>query len=439
MPEQLVSSWGNVFHAQHALLRLRSRLDRFPESTPGQSILPYGNGRSYGDSCLNIGGALLETRALDRFIRFDPQTGALACEAGTLLADILQLAVPAGWFPPVTPGTRFVTVGGAIANDVHGKNHHRAGTFINSVRCLELLRSDGQRLLCSPETNPEWFAATAGGLGLTGVITWAELQLQRIPGPFMEVETIRFGNLEEFFALCAESDRDFEYTVSWIDCVSRGKQLGRGLFQRANSAAAPEMLRRPRAARQLSVPLTPPFSLVNNLTLRLFNTLYYHRQQGKRRRSVQHYESFFYPLDGIGSWNRLYGPRGLYQYQCVVPWQGGRDAIAELLDTIAVSGQGSFLAVLKVFGDRRSPGMLSFPREGITLALDFPNRGVQLEQLFRQLDAIVHAVGGRLYPAKDGRMPGTLFRDGYPRWSEFVPFIDPRCSSSFWRRVTEGA
>ena len=440
MPEQLVSSWGNVIHAQHALLRLRSRLDRFPDGTPGQSVLPYGNGRSYGDSCLNLGGALLETRALDRFIRFDPQTGVLACEAGILLADILQLVVPTGWFPPVTPGTRFVTVGGAIANDVHGKNHHRAGTFINWVRCLELLRSDGQRLLCSPETNPEWFAATAGGLGLTGVITWAELQLQRIPGPLMEIETIRFANLEEFFALCAESDRDYEYTVAWIDCVSRGKQLGRGLLQRANSMAAPpQLLRSAGAARQLSVPLTPPFSLVNNLTLRLFNTLYYHRQPGKRRRSVQHYESFFYPLDGIRSWNRLYGPHGLYQYQCVVPGQGGRDAIAELLETIAVSGQGSFLAVLKVFGDRRSPGMLSFPREGITLALDFPNRGEQLEHLFRQLDSIIHAAGGRLYPAKDGRMPGTLFRDGYPRWAEFVPFIDPRCSSTFWRRVTEGA
>jgi FAD/FMN-containing dehydrogenase len=434
-----VASWGNVIHAEHTLLRLQNRTDPFPDTAPEQSILPYGNGRSYGDSCLNVGGALLLTRSLDRFIHFDPLTGVLACEAGTLLADILQLTVPAGWFPKITPGTRFVTVGGAIANDVHGKNHHGIGTFAQCVRRLELLRSDGQRLVCSTDENPEWFAATVGGLGLTGLITWAEIQLRRTSSPFMDVETIRFGNLEEFLALCAESDRDFEYTVSWIDCLSRGKQLGRGLFQRANHTAAPTSVKARRAARQISVPFAPPFSLVNNLSLRVFNTLYYHRQLSKRSRSLQHYESFFYPLDVIRGWNRLYGPRGLYQYQCVVPWQGGREAIAALLDTIATSGQGSFLAVLKIFGDRTSPGILSFPQGGITLALDFPNRGERLEQLFRRLDTIVQNARGRLYPAKDGRMPGALFRRGYPRWQEFTRFIDPRSSSSFWRRVTEGA
>jgi FAD/FMN-containing dehydrogenase len=386
-----------------------------------------------------VGGALLETRSLDRFISFDPETGVLACEAGTLLTDILQLVVPRGWFPPVTPGTRFVTVGGAIANDVHGKNHHHAGTFSQWVRCFELLRSDGQRLMCSKDQHPEWFTATAGGLGLTGLITWAELQLQRIPGPYMDVETIRFENLDEFLALCADSDRDFAYTVSWIDCLSRGKHLGRGVFQRANHTATPPGMPLRWASRQLSVPLSPPCSLINNITLRAFNTLYYHRQLGKRTRSVQHYESFFYPLDGIRRWNRLYGPHGLYQYQCVVPWEGGREAIAALLDTIAASGQGSFLAVLKVFGNRPSLGMLSFPQEGITLALDFPNRGGRVEQLFRRLDDIVGKAGGRLYPAKDGRMPGEMFRSGYPRWSQFTRFIDPRSSSSFWRRVTETA
>ena len=439
MPEQLVSSWGNVIHARHALLRLQSRQDPFPNTVPAQSVLPYGNGRSYGDSCLNVGGALLQARSLDRFISFDRQTGILACEAGTLLSDVLDLALPAGWFPPVTPGTRFVTIGGAIANDVHGKNHHRTGTFAQCVRRLELVRSDGQRLSCSKDENPQWFAATAGGLGLTGLITWAEIQLQRVPGPFMDVETIRFENLDEFLALCAESDRDFEYTVSWIDCLSRGKQLGRGLFQRANHTPAPAGAKTARAARSLSVPFAPPFSLVNNLTLHVFNTLYYHRQLHKRSRGIQHYESFFYPLDGILCWNRLYGPQGLYQYQCVVPWQGGRDAIAALLDTIARSRQGSFLAVLKVFGSARSPGMLSFPQAGITLALDFPNRGERMEKLFRELDAIVQNARGRLYPAKDARMPGEIFRSGYPGWVEFTRFIDPHSSSSFWRRVTEGA
>ena len=438
MVSQTISSWGNVIHAEHAAFRLQTRSDSFPDIAPSQSILPYGNGRSYGDSCLNVGAALLQTRCLDRFINFDSQTGVLACEAGTLLADILQRVIPAGWFVPVTPGTRFVTVGGAIANDVHGKNHHGAGTFAQCVRRLELLRSNGQRLSCSSTANSEWFAATAGGLGLTGLITWAEIQLRRIPGPYMDVETIRFANLDEFLALCAESDRDFEYTVAWIDCLRRGKQLGRGLLQRANHAPAPAGTR-PARQRGLSVPFTPPFSLVNPLTLRLFNTLYYRRQARKRSRRIEHFTSFFYPLDGILHWNRLYGPNGLYQYQCVIPQSAGRDAVAALLDTIARSGQGSFLAVLKVFGSLRSPGLLSFPREGVTVALDFPNRGERLEKLFRELDAIVQGAGGRLYPAKDGRMPGALFRSGYPRLDEFVRFIDPRMSSSFWRRVTEDA
>jgi FAD/FMN-containing dehydrogenase len=440
MSLEVVASWGNIIQAEHRVLRPTSRGEGFPRLAFEGSVLPYGNGRSYGDSCLNVGGVLVQTRSLDRFIRFDPETGVLACEAGTLLSDILELAVPWGWFVPVSPGTRFVTVGGAIANDVHGKNHHGSGTFARHVRRLELARSDGERIVCSPEQNADWFAATAAGLGLTGLILSAEIQLRRIPGPCMNVETIRFQNLDEFLALCAESDRDYEYTVAWVDCVAAGKQLGRGLFQRANHSPAPlASARRRGRGRGRSVPFAPPFSLVNRASLRLFNTLVYHSQRTRRAFSCEHYESIFYPLDGILHWNRLYGPRGFYQYQCVIPGEEGRDATAEMLTAIARSGQGSPLAVLKRFGAVPSPGMLSFPREGITLALDFPNRGQALQQLFAKLDAIVHSAGGRLYPAKDGRMPGKLFRDGYPRWREFAGYIDPRGSSSFWRRVMEGA
>jgi FAD/FMN-containing dehydrogenase len=435
-PVQSVSSWGNVQRAEHPVVRLPSRHAEFPRIAPAASVLPYGNGRSYGDSCLNIGGALLATRSLDRFIAFDAERGTLTCEAGVLLAEILDLAVPKGWFLPVTPGTRFVTVGGAIANDVHGKNHHRSGTFGRHVLRFELLRSDGRRLLCSAHENGEWFAATVGGLGLTGVITWAEIQLRRIEGPWMDVESIRFRNLDEFVELCAASDQDFEYTVAWVDCLARGAELGRGILQRANHAPAQSRL--PRHARQLTVPVHPPFSLVNGASLRLFNTLYYHRQLTVRNRTLEHYEPFFYPLDGILHWNRLYGPHGLYQYQCVLPGSTALEATAGLLEAISMSGLGSFLAVLKTFGAIDSPGMLSFPRAGITLALDFPNCGVRLERLFRELDAIVDAADGRLYPAKDGRMPGALYRNGYPRWSEFRRFIDPQSSSSFWRRVMEG-
>jgi len=430
------TSWGNVIRKPHEIAPLPSRHAAFPAVPSQTSVLPYGNGRSYGDSCLNVGAALIPTRALDRFIALDAASGIVTCEAGILLDEMFRVIMPAGWFVPVTPGTRFVTLGGAIANDVHGKNHHAVGTIGRHLVRFELLRSDGQRLICSPTQNPDWFSATIGGLGLTGVITWAQLQLRPIAGPHMSVETIRFANLDEFLQLQSESDRDFEYTVAWVDCLGTGSQLGRGWLERANHSTAPTPVQHAQS-RGLNVPFAPPFSLVNAASLRLFNTLYYHRPRA--RHSDRWFESFFYPLDSIGNWNRLYGPRGLYQYQCVIPDAAGREGTAALLEAIARSGQGSFLAVLKVFGALESPGMLSFPRKGITLALDFPNRGQSLEQLFVELDAIVRATGGRLYPAKDGRMPPELFREGFPRWREFTQFIDPRCSSSFWRRVMDGA
>jgi FAD/FMN-containing dehydrogenase len=435
---RVVSSWGNVIRAPHVIYELRSRHDLFPTLPADGTVLPFGNGRSYGDSCLNIGGGLLLMRTLDRYIHFDRETGVLACEAGVLLADILRLVVPAGWFLPVVPGTSYVTVGGAIANDVHGKNHHHAGTFGRYVRQLELLRSNGTRLVCSPTENSDWLAATVGGLGLTGVVTWAELQLRPIPGPRLDVESIRFRNVGEFFALCAEVEPTSEYTVAWVDCMGRGKRLGRGILQHANHALeqAPE---RTGSARNMAVPFPLPVSLVNGLSLRIFNALLYRKQLRARKETSEYFQSFFFPLDRILHWNRLYGPKGFYQYQCVVPTPDAQDATAELLDTIARSGMGSFLAVLKRFGSVGSPGLLSFPREGVTLALDFPNKGAKLERLFASLDRIVSDAGGSLYPAKDGRMPGTLFRSGFPRWQEFSNYIDPACSSSFWRRVTEHA
>jgi FAD/FMN-containing dehydrogenase len=438
MASRVIASWGNVQRAPHVIYDLRSRYDAFPVPPDGGTVLPYGNGRSYGDSCLNVGGALVQTRSLDRFIQFDRQNGVLACEAGVLLADILRLVVPAGWFLPAVPGTCYVTVGGAIANDVHGKNHHLAGTFGRHVRRLELLRSNGDRILCSPSENPAWLAATVGGLGLTGVVTWAELQLRPIAGPWVDVETLRCANLETFFSECAAAERDFEYTVAWIDCLARGKHLGKGILQRANHA--PERgPSPPQSARKMAVPFNLPVSLVNDVSLRLFNTVHYHRQSRHCTRTSQYFQSFFFPLDGILHWNRVYGPAGFYQYQCVVPTPAAHEATLQLLDTIASSGSGSFLAVLKRFGSISSPGMLSFPREGVTLAVDFPNKGAPLERLFESLDRIVSSAGGALYPAKDGRMPADLFRSGYPRWGEFSQYIDPACSSSFWRRTTENA
>src|SRR5580765_483557 len=426
------TSWGRYPHARKAILPLHWRDAALP-TTEG-SVLAYGNGSSYGDVCLNDGGTLLATRGLDRYIAFDPASGILRCEAGMLFADILDFAVPRGWFLPVTPGTRFVTVGGAIANDVHGKNHHGAGTFGEHLLRFELLRSDGTRIECSPTQNVDLYTATIAGLGLTGMIVSAEIQLLRIAGPWMARETRRFGNLGEFFALSAESERDYAYTVAWIDCAANGNAFGRGVFFRANHAPAMAAGRSPRQ-RGLTVPFTPPVSLINKLSLRAFNELYFrHTREGQ---AIVHYEPYFYPLDAIGEWNRLYGPRGFLQYQCVVPPAAAEAAVTELLKRVAAAGSGSFLAVLKVFGDRPPAGILSFPRAGTTLALDFPNHGAATFSLLDRLDDIVAAAGGAVYPAKDARLSGMRFRQYFPRWQEMLVQIDPKFSSGFWRRVME--
>lgn len=427
------ASWGRYPKATPAAVYRAHWTD---EDLPGgsHSVLPYGNGRSYGDSCLNDGGALLDMRGLDRVLNFDRSTGVMRCEAGVLLADILSLVVPMGWFLPVTPGTRFVTVGGAIANDVHGKNHHRTGTFGQHVLRLALRRSDRGIVLCSPTENAELFHATIGGLGLTGAILWADIQLRPIANPGVDSETIRFANLGAFFDLSEESDRDYEYTVAWIDCLAHGKSLGRGLFMRGNHASPQERLPLP-PRRTRTFPIEPPFPLINAWSLRAFNSLYYRKQMARMQRAITHYEPFFYPLDGILHWNRMYGRQGFLQYQCVVPSDSAKESIRALLETIAAAKSGSFLAVLKVFGDRRSPGLLSFPRPGATLALDFPNQGQRTMDLLDNLDKIVTSAGGAVYPAKDARMSGERFRQYFPRWEEFQRYIDPRFSSSFWRRV----
>lgn len=428
-------SWGRIDFGPQTGVRFDQRSSPLPAVETGKSMLPYGNGRSYGDSCLNTGGVLIDCRHIDRFISFDPESGILRCEAGVLLADILDMAVPRGWFLPVSPGTRLVTVGGAIANDVHGKNHHRAGTFGCHVRSFELLRSNGERLLCTPAENTDYFQATIGGLGLTGLVTWAEIQLRPIANAYIDQEVIRFHNLTEFFRLSEASDEKFEYTVAWIDCLAKDVSLGRGLFMRGNHAA--EIARtEPKAPREgPSIPFAPPLSLVNQLSLRAFNALYYHKQRGDDANRQVHYRPFFYPLDAIGNWNRIYGPKGFYQYQCVLPMEGGEAGMTEILRKIAAAGMGSFLAVLKIFGDRPSPGLMSFPRSGVTLALDFPNSGGKVRGLLDQLDAITSAHGGAVYPAKDARMSADLFRQAYPRLAEFSKYVDPAFSSSFWRRV----
>jgi FAD/FMN-containing dehydrogenase len=398
-------------------------------------------GRSYGISNLNSGQGVLDARPLDRFLAFDPVTAILRCEAGVTLDGILRLAVPRGFFLPVVPGTRFITVGGAIANDVHGKNHHREGTFGNHVQGFELRRSDGSVRYCSREHDPDWFGAAVGGLGLTGLVTWVELRLKRIPGPWIEAETIPFGDLAEGLALFAESDRDFEHTAAWIDAATR--KTGRGLVLRGRWAADPPASqagppgRPPRPARPWSVPFEPPCSLVRAPLVHAFNALYFRRAGLPvcRGRRLVSWESFFFPLDGLRHWNRLYGPRGIVQYQCALPGDSSRETLAELLAAVRKSGQGSSLAVLKTFGAHPSPGWLSFPLPGVTLALDFAHRGDETLALLARLDRIVREGGGRLYPAKDGRIPAEFFRASYPAWETFREYLDPRVRSDFLRSI----
>lgn len=434
-------AWGRAHRYRHEVVRPRSPDEaRAILADATQPVLAYGRGRSYGDSCLNEGGLLLDTRGLDRFIAFDPRTARLEAEAGASLAEVLACvcrpaADGSAWFPPVVPGTRWVSLGGALANDVHGKNHHRFGSFGGHVPRFTLLRSDGRLLACSAEENPELYRASIGGLGLTGLILTLEVQLRRVPGLLLVVEDIRFDDLDEFYALSAESEAGWEYSVAWVDCLAHGKALGRGIFSRANHVPGPIGPTAPLESR-LAVPFSLPFSPLSPLALRLFNALYL-RKLGwrRRRRHLTPYAPSLYPLDAVADWNRLYGRRGFFQYQCVLPPATAQAGIAELLTATAKAGEGSFLAVLKTMGGQPAPGLLSFAMPGTSLALDFPNHGSATLALLDRLDAITLAAGGRVYPAKDGRMSAATFVAGYPELARFKRSLDPGFSSSFWRRV----
>lgn len=395
--------------------------------------LPYGNGRSYGDSCLSESDQILHMRSLDRFIEVDWERGTVRAEAGVTLSEILAVSIPQGWFLSVTPGTQFVTLGGAIANDVHGKNHHLRGTFGNHVRSFGLLRHNQGLLTCSLTENSELYAASIGGLGLTGVILWAEIQLIPIRSSQIDTTVVRFRNLAEFFLLSTELDHQHEYSVAWIDCLAKGSEIGRGVFFVGDHARYGSLDKNQRSKR--SVPLTPPVSLINNLSLRTFNAAYWNAYPSERTLKRDNYEPFFYPLDRILHWNRIYGRKGFQQYQCVIPDAVAEVVVRELLLAISNSGQGSFLAVLKRCGSIPSPGLLSFPLAGPSLALDFPQKA-DLVSLFSRLDAIVREAGGRLYPAKDAHMSGNDFRQAYPAWEQLEALRDPSLMSRFWKRVT---
>ncbi|OED43400.1 hypothetical protein AB833_03900 [Chromatiales bacterium (ex Bugula neritina AB1)] len=431
------NSWGNLYPEEECRHQLQWRHERLPETRASEeTLLCVGNRRSYGDVCVNNGASIAETTSLSRFISFDEVNGVLRCEAGVTLWDAAQLVTSEGWFLPVTPGTSFVTIGGAVANDVHGKNHHVAGSFGCFVLRFELVRSNGDVLECSRSSNTGLFAATIGGLGLTGLITWVEFSLKRIYNPLLDVESIPYGSFGEFVELSNESERTHEYCVSWIDCLATGASRGRGVFFRANHIEEPGDLGSVLQRGDIGIPgvVGNCFPLVNGLTLRAFNSLYRHTHS-RRKSSSEPFGKYFYPLDSLQNWNRIYGRRGFYQFQCVVPFDHA-SVITEILGLIGNSGQGSFLSVLKSMGHVTSPGIMSFSRPGVTLALDFPNRGDKTVKLLQTLEMLVVQAGGAIYPAKDAVMAADSFRSFFPRFTEFQLFVDPGFSSGFWRRVS---
>lgn len=406
---------------------------RSGKAGPG-ALLPYGNGRSYGDSCLNDGGTLADMRGMNRILSFDPASGLIEAEAGAMLHDIIAHAAPYGFFPAVVPGTQFVTLGGAIANDIHGKNHHRRGAFGRHVEAVTLATSDGRTQRLSRGGNPDLFAATIGGMGLTGLILFASIRLMRIASLDIDQTIAPFRDLGEYFDLAEAGDRDNEYAVAWIDQLAGGRNAGCGLLMTGNHAEYGARSAGKPAAR-LSVPFQVPVNVLNRPFLKVFNAAYrWKKGKASSVRKTGH-GGFFFPLDGVGHWNRLYGPNGLYQHQSVVPESEARTAIRSLLSAARDAGQGSFLTVLKRFGDLPSPGLLSFARPGYTLTLDFSNRGSKTLQLLERLDRIAVDAGGAINPYKDARMSAHVFAASFPQWRRLEALRDPAFMSDFWRRT----
>ncbi len=445
--ERKLTGWGRYSSSRGRVYRPEklAQAASIIQSQEQLSLVGRGRGRSYGDAALNLDQGLLLTQRLNRFLSFDPTTGSLECEAGVTLEEILKVFVPRGWFLPVTPGTKFASIGGCAACDVHGKNHHKDGALGNSIEAIELMQSQGEVVRCSPLEQPELFWATIGGMGLTGLIVAVKLRLRPIETAYIKVDYERAGNLEEAVGLMEEGDADYDYSVAWMDCVASGQSLGRSVLIRGNHATRSELLPElaaapldtpPRSSWNLRVDL-PAFTL-NPLSLRVFNSLYFGRTNRVKSSVVLDYDRFFYPLDTVRQWNRIYGSRGFLQYQCVIPAENSVTALAAVLKQLRSVHCTSFLGVLKRFGSEN--GYLSFPLKGLTLSLDFPMRGERLLTCLEQVDDLVIRHGGRVYLAKDARLSPRSFRQMYtdfPRWQQIKREVDPsnRFSSDLSRRL----
>jgi len=438
-----LSGWGRYPVESCELERPERYADLRPTT---DTLIARGQGRSYGDASINENGRVILTERINRMLELDARLGILRAEAGVTLAEILPVIVKQGWFLPVTPGTKFVSLGGCVAADVHGKNHHHEGGFAEYVLGIELILADGTRKTCSVTENEDIFWATVGGMGLTGIIGEVTLQLIPIQTSQMMVRHHAADNIGHLFQLLQDPALDDRYSVAWIDCLATGDQLGRGIAMFGHHASAAEyksdnpLFSKPKRTR--SLPFDFPALALNPLTIGAFNKLYYYKESRKLTPFLADYDSYFYPLDAIGKWNRMYGKRGFVQYQCVIPDQTALEGITALLKVLSDSRRASFLAVLKRFG-AKGKGMLSFPLAGYTLALDLPIRDKGLFSLLDKLDKIVLQHGGRVYLAKDARLSAESFQAMYPRHEEWLRIkteIDPqhRFSSSMSRRLNIG-
>ncbi|OWR13818.1 FAD-dependent oxidoreductase [Chryseobacterium sp. VAUSW3] len=408
---QKVTNWGN-FPVVEKEIKSEDSIEKIKDFVRNNNeVIARGNGRCYGDASLSE--HIFSTKRLNKFISFDRLNGVIECESGVLLSEILEVIVPQGYFLYVTPGTKFISVGGAIASDVHGKNHHAEGCFSEYVEEFSLLNENSEVITCSRTQNEDKFWATIGGMGLTGIILSAKFKLKNIETAYIRQESIKAENLDEIFKLFDESE-SWTYNVAWIDCLQTGKNIGRSIIMRGEHAFKHELPKKlhqnPLRLKQKFIPKVPfyfPDFMLNKWSVKLFNYLYYSKQQKKEVKNFVDYETFFYPLDVVNDWNKIYGKKGFIQYQMVIPKDKGKAGMKKILETIAKSGNGSFLAVLKLFGKENPSAYNSFPLEGYTLALDF-KVNPKLAKLVSDLDEIVEEFGGRIYLTKDSMSKSSL-------------------------------
>ncbi len=418
MPIRNISNWGNYPVIKANVLESANIQEIQSYTQQNNDIIARGNGRCYGDAGINK--HIISTLALNKFLSFDKENGVISTQSGVLLSEILEAIVPYGYFLPVTPGTKFITVGGAISADIHGKNHHVEGCFSDYVTSFLLLKKKGEIVECTKEKNSEEFWKTVGGMGLTGIILQATFTLKKIETAYIEQKAIQAENLDSIIALF-EKYKNHTYSVAWIDCLQTGKNLGRSILmvgEHLPLAKANDVLKnkplKSGGKPKLTMPFMLPSFVLNRFSIKAFNFLYYHKQRKKEIDSIIHYEPFFYPLDAINDWNKMYGKSGFTQYQFVIPYKNAKQNLEKILTKIAESGEGSFLAVLKTFGKPNPNAIMSFPMEGYTLALDFKINDTVFKVL-NELDDIVLQAGGRLYLAKDVRMQADFFHKTYQR------------------------